>query len=62
MDNAIKKGLVKAKPIPAQDTVSFSISAVIDPKTGGFIDQLLVAYSAPHVDTIIKCILQFWLV
>ena len=34
MDNAIKQGLVKAKPIPANDTVSFSISAVIDPKTG----------------------------
>lgn len=34
MDNAIKEGLVKAHPIPAQDTVSFSIAAVMDPKTG----------------------------
>ncbi|XP_067941004.1 uncharacterized protein [Watersipora subatra] len=34
MDKAIKQGLVKAKPIPAHDTVSFSIAAIIDPKTG----------------------------
>lgn len=34
MDNAIKQGLVKARPIPANDTVSFSICAVVDPKTG----------------------------
>lgn len=34
MDNAIKKGMIKATPIPAHDTVSFSISAVVDPKTG----------------------------
>ena len=34
MDHAIKEGLVKARPIPANDTVSFSISAVVDPKTG----------------------------
>lgn len=34
MDNAIKKGMIKAKPIPAQDTVSFSIAAVVDPRSG----------------------------
>lgn len=38
MDHAIKEGLVKAKPIPANDTVSFSISAVVDPKTGEWCD------------------------
>jgi len=34
MDNAIKEGKVKARPIPVHETVSFSICGVVDPKTG----------------------------
>ena len=34
MTTAIQKGLVKTRPSPVKDTMSFSISAVTNPNTG----------------------------
>ena len=48
MTTAIQKGLVKTRPSPVKDTMSFSISAVTNPNTGKNLRLLCIVYKIKY--------------
>ena len=52
MTTAIQKGLVKTRPSPVKDTMSFSISAVTNPNTGKNLRLLCIVYKFKYIDVL----------